>query len=256
MRPLSSLPTLFLRLLCGACLLPLFPGCATFGPEPQPAPETVIYFIDRTNYDGGDNGYAVPIATCDEGTVFTCFPSRHRLELPVLAELGRIDTGEGPLPRWVIPAQSLGGRDWPGGHRPHLVCYPVQVPTVPLFVDDKALGELPDARLEGDEAQSYNRPGNEGKHFPGIRWERLPLRTGQFRSPLRVDAPGVKNRNGGDSGVPRFAILPDGTLAFLTTEIYKHGGGASTLVYLDMLRRARDQHPSVEWREVRWPAAE
>lgn len=220
-------------------------GCAQVSVQ---SPDAVTYFNDRTDFAGGDNGYAVPIAECDTGTVFATFSGAHRIEPLPLSELKVIDTGTGPLPLWTVAASPMTrNSDWPGGHHPHLTCYPVKVPTVPLFIDDESHGVLPNARMEGHETPKYH----DGKHFPVIDWERCDLQTSNARSTLRVDLEG-RNSHHGDSGVPRFVVLPDGSLAFLTMEIFLSGGGANHRVYLRMLDEARERDPSVTWKTVRW----
>lgn len=238
-----------LLLLFGSLLATLATGCASA----QPDPESFMYFIDRTDYAGGDNGFAVPIATCDTGTVFATFTSGHRIETTTLDKLDKVDTGEGPLPLWSLPAIPMSRQtDWPSGHKPHLACYPIEVPTIPLFIDDIPLGNLQNARLEGHEQPTYR----DGKHFPIIVWERCELQTANMRGPLRFD-PEATHSHHGDSGLPRFVILPDDSLAFLTMEIFRSGGGANHRIYQQLLADAKKKDPSVNWKTVRWtdPAA-
>ena len=190
----------------------------------------------------------MPIATCDDGTIFATFTSGHRIEIATMDTLDKVDTGEGPLPLWSIPALMMSRQtDWPGGHKPHLTCYPIKVPTVPLFIDDAQLGKLEDARLEGHEEPTYR----DGKHFPILTWERCELETANMRGPLRFDREATKT-NHGDSGVPRFVVLPDDSLAFLTMEIFRSGGGANHKVYLDLLEQAKAKDSSVNWTTARW----
>jgi hypothetical protein len=234
-------------------LLPLLLlGCQSLADDARPeslaaTAEARIYFIDRINFAGGDNGFAVPLATCDEGTLFAMFGSRHRLETEPMSRMTAVDTGEGPLPLWSVEAPDIPPQfKWPGGHRPHLTCYPIEIEPFPLFVDDGPTGSVPAARLEAHERPSYR----DGKHFPRLEWAVHSLDLGQGGGVLRRDQ-AEGQRNHGDSSVPRFAILADGRLAFLTQEIFRHGGGASDRVYRQLLEEAKKRDPSVRWIEVR-----
>lgn len=229
----------FVSLFCAALasLAALQPH-SLFSAAPQD-PADYIYALYRTDYDGfGDDGTACPIARCSEGTVFVAFSNRKGLDRAV-SQLEARSRG-GPLPLWGIEASG----EWIQGHQPKLVCYPVDVPTVPLFLDDRSLGVLAGARVECHE-DAYDPVR--------ISWEAAPLQTGQ-RDTMRIDAPYGAHTNHGDSSTPRFVRLPDGRLALLGQEITLLGTASNWPTLVAMLTRAKATlAPDLTWETVRWP---
>lgn len=198
-----------------------------------------VYAIDRLNYGGGDNGYAVPVGRVGSRTVFATFSawSDKAVEREPMSRMESFDEGEG----WpFVDSRAAGGAvgvDWIAGHHPKLGICECEVECVPILVDEVALGELEDRRIELHEEWVGSRPR--------LVVRSAPLRTGQ-RGRTRLDSP-IDPGNAGDSGVPRFAVMDDGSIAFVGQEITLGGVASNWPVYLEMLATI----PGVEFRIVR-----
>lgn len=186
-------------------------------------PLDYTYPIDRLNYPGGDNGYAVPIGTCPKGTIFATFSawSDKAVEREPMSRITKFDTGTG----WPFIDSRQAGGSWIQGHHPKLGICECSVPTVPLFIDEVDRGVLKGQRLELHETWSGGTPS--------LEVQATDLLTNQ-RGRTRSDGP-TSLSNSGDSGVPRFIRIDDGLIAFIGQEITLNGIASNWPVYLEML---------------------
>lgn len=209
-------------------------------------PNRVTFFNDRLDFEGGDNGYAVPIAKCNDGTIFASFSSGANIERFPLSELVDINTSAGYTAVWSKASDYMyGSTPWPGGHQPHITCYDCDVPIVPIYVDGGEYQTLPDGRWEGHEIPSYTE---EGYHIPYIEWEIVDVDLGQTAY-LRTDR--QETTNSGDSSVPGFVRrASDEAIAFLSQEVYLIGYRANAVVYLDLLKQLATTRDDITW--VEW----
>lgn len=199
-------------------------------------PLRYIYSLYRLDYDKfGDDGFAVPIARCDDGTIFLSFSILKGLE-PNLATIKKRER-TGVAPKWGLRAQGT----WIQGHQPGLVCYDVHVGTLPIAIDDQVLGTIERGRIECH--QTDINP-------PSVVWDLAPLNTGQ-RGATRIDTPAGAHTNHGDSSVPRFAVHPDGRIGVLGLEITLLGRASNWPVTLEMLERAKEQTTGIEFETLR-----
>lgn len=199
-------------------------------------PLNYIYSLYRLDYDGfGDDGFAVPVARCDDGTIFLSFSILKGLE-PSLATIEkRSRTGVEPV--WGLRAQG----DWIQGHQPGLVCYDINVGTIPIFIDDVVSGTVENARVECH--QTAVNP-------PAVVFDLGPLKTGQ-RGATRKDDPAGSHTNHGDSSLPRFGVHPDRRIGVLGLEITRLGIASNWPVTLEMLARAKTITTGIEFETLR-----
>jgi hypothetical protein len=209
-------------------------------------PNDTTYFIDRRDFAGGDNGFAVPIGKCAEGTVCASF-SAHPIEPVPVSQMTAVNTGTGPRAVWSFKDP---WHTWPGGHHPMLVCYAIDLPTIPLYRGTTTLidyfGQVViNAQLEGHEEPVYTE---DGMHFPVLTWETLNFQPFLIHYQRKVSDETVPHD--GDSSVPRFVQDIDGNLAFLGQEVWLNGGGSSSEVYVWMLEQCRANGRDVTWEEM------
>ena len=211
-------------------------------------PLDCTHYIDRTDMSGGDNRYAVPIASCAEGTLWAEMAPGHTrvVERMPLSEMTKETFNHGNGFRFIREWAANG--TWDNTHHPRVVLREGRVPAIPLFIDGGIREVVRGVLLEGSEQAGFPVVDGSRVQYPRVSYDALDLITGQTGL-TRRDQP-HPGGNSGDSGLPRFVQLSSGRIAFLGEEIGSRGTGSNAILYRDLLAEAKKEYPDITWAEV------